>query len=71
METSREVEKSREEKTSPFFPRLTDEDEFHAAMGRLERYLQILKEWKQKAHSKLRTSSRDLEKEQGEGRVKP
>ena len=71
METSRELEKSGEEKASPFSPRLINEDEFQAAMGRLERYLQILKEWKQKAHSKLRTSARDLEKDLGEGRVKP
>jgi len=71
MEKSRELQKSGEEKASPFFPRLTDEDEFYAAMGRLERYLQILKEWKQKARSKLRTSARDLEEELGKGRVKP
>ena len=71
METSRELEKSREEKASLFSPRLIDEDEFHAAMGRLERYLQILKEWKRKTRSKVRISARDLEEELGKGRVKP
>jgi len=69
MENSREFEKSREETTPTFSPHLTDEDEFSAAMGRLEKYLQILEEWKQKARCKLRASARDLEEEPGKGRV--